>query len=68
MMWQESITDTQLFDYEKFQLSLAESSVVLKDYKQALQSGNEYLNDQFEAGDSVKDILYRRAWLIDQLL
>jgi [protein-PII] uridylyltransferase len=67
-MWQESITDTQLFDYEKFQLSLAESSVVLKDYKQALQSGNEYLNDQFEAGDSVKDILYRRAWLIDQLL
>jgi len=68
MMWQESITDTQLFDYEKFQLSLADSSAILKDYKQALQAGNEYLNDQFEAGDSVKDILYRRAWLIDQLL
>ncbi len=68
MQWQEGIADPQLFDAEHFQHPLDDSASALKAYKQALQSGKEYLIDQFESGGSIKDILYRRAWLIDQLL
>jgi [protein-PII] uridylyltransferase len=68
MMWQQGISDRQLFDFENFQHSLTNSSSDLKAYKKALHTANEYLLEQFEAGEPVKDILYRRAWLIDQLL
>jgi [protein-PII] uridylyltransferase len=68
MMWQENIADPHLFDAGEFQLLLADSPSSIESYKKALQTGKDYLIDQFEAGDSVKDILYRRAWLIDQLL
>ena len=68
MRWQEGIADPQLFEVDNFQQSLDDSASSLNVYKQALQSGNEYLIDQFESGIPIKDILYRRAWLIDQLL
>ncbi len=68
MLWREDITDPQLFNAEEFTNSLKNSGSALNLYKQALQSGSTYLVDQFESGGSVKEILYRRAWLIDQLL
>jgi len=68
VLWREDITDPQLFNAQKFSNSLKTSGSALNLYKQALQSGSAYLTDQFESGGPVKEILYRRAWLIDQLL
>jgi [protein-PII] uridylyltransferase len=68
MLWAENISDERLFNIEEFTSSLGNSDSTLQHYKQALKAGNEYLIEQFESGESVKDILYRRAWLIDQLL
>ncbi len=68
MLWAENISDERLFNIEEFTSSLGNSDSTLQHYKQALKAGSEYLIEQFESGESVKDILYRRAWLIDQLL
>ncbi|MFT5132603.1 MAG: [protein-PII] uridylyltransferase [Gammaproteobacteria bacterium] len=68
MLWREDICDRQLLNIEEFGKALDKSDSTLQLYKQALLTGSEYLNKQFESGESVKDILYRRAWLIDQLL
>ena len=37
-------------------------------FRQALERGNRYLNDQFESGTPVREVINKRAWLIDQLL
>ena len=68
MLWQKHITDAELFNHEEFEYLLNTSELPLNVYKQALKSGSDFLINQFESGESIKDILYRRAWLIDQLL
>ena len=37
-------------------------------FRQALERGNRYLNERFEAGTPVREVINKRAWLIDQLL
>jgi len=68
MFWKKGIVDLNIFNANKFRDSLDNSSTPLNIFKDALNSGSKHLSKQFEAGVSVKDILYRRAWLIDELL
>ena len=37
-------------------------------FREALHRGNGYLNDCFNAGAPVREVINRRAWLIDRLL
>ena len=37
-------------------------------FRHALDRGDRCLNEQFEAGKPIREIIYKRAWLIDQLL
>ena len=37
-------------------------------FRHALDQGNHYLNERFEAGTPVREVINKRAWLIDQLL
>ena len=37
-------------------------------FRHALDRGNHYLNERFEAGTPVREVINKRAWLIDQLL
>ena len=37
-------------------------------FRQALDRGNRYLNECFEAGTPVREVINKRAWLIDRLL
>ncbi len=68
MTWQKGIADTQLFNSKYFSESIKTAKFPLSLYKEALKSGNEHLRDQFESGKPIKEVLYRRAWFIDQLL
>ena len=68
MFWQENISDLNLFEPSSFDKMAAEADSPLPVYKEVLQSGSQYLRDQFDTGSPIKEILYRRAWLIDQLL
>ncbi len=69
MFWQENIADPALFDGEAFRRQLEDSDAArLAVFKSSLQAGDEYLKAQFDNGVSVKQILYSRAWFIDQLL
>lgn len=56
--------DTQLFE----QSALDGEGAPVARFREALQRGDNYLNRRFAAGDSIRDIIYQRAWLIDQLL
>lgn len=67
-MYPDDIADPALFDCSEFEKALAESSSPLALYKASLKHGNEYLAALFEQQVSIKSILYKRAWLIDQLL
>lgn len=68
MSWLDEVADPALFDSAQFQRALSEPGSNLEAYKQALERGNEYLTESFENGSPVKEILYRRSWLIDELL
>ena len=37
-------------------------------FRHALDRGNRYLNERFEAGTPVREVINKRAWLIDRLL
>lgn len=47
---------------------LAGSPADVTCFKHALNRGDQCLNEQFEAGKPIREIIYRRARLIDQLL
>ena len=68
MVWQKGISDAQLFDKRVFVKSVAAADSPLTPYKDALSNADTYLQDQFDTGSPIKEILYRRAWFIDQLL
>ena len=59
-----SIEDSLLFD----KTSLAGDPPDVTCYKHALSRGDRHLTEQFEAGTPIREIIYKRAWLIDQLL
>ncbi|MBI4005081.1 MAG: [protein-PII] uridylyltransferase, partial [Gammaproteobacteria bacterium] len=62
------ITDQQLFDSQSFTTALRADTTPLRLFKQTLTSGRQILNELFEAGISVKTLVYKHAWFIDQLL
>ena len=59
-----AIEDSLLLD--KTSLAVAPPNVTC--FKNALGRGDDYLSNQFEAGTPIREIIYKRAWLIDQLL
>ena len=62
------MTDPQLFDKESFTTALRSTTAPLQLFKQTLTTGHQNLNESFDAGVSVKTLVYKRAWFIDQLL
>jgi len=57
-----------LFDNECFTEELQSSSSPLDIYKNTLQEGTQALNDAFDTGRNVVELVYKRAEFIDQLL
>jgi len=68
IMWSADVVDPTLFDKQAFTKSLDASSTPLKVFKETLKQGHQILNESFEAGISVKELVPKRAWLVDQLL
>ena len=62
------IFDQQIFDKQEFIKNLRISDNHIPLYKAALSHGHIQLNEAFDAGISVKDLVYERAWFIDQIL
>ncbi|MEE9552267.1 MAG: nucleotidyltransferase domain-containing protein, partial [Gammaproteobacteria bacterium] len=67
-MWPPNIADPLLFDDEAFSKALQDNKAPLQLFKQTLEHGHQTINDFFEAGISVKDLVHKRAWFVDQLL
>ena len=59
-----TIEDKLLFDRTGLEGNVAD----VGRFRQALEQGNRYLNERFEAGTPVRETINKRAWLIDQLL
>jgi len=68
MEWETHIVDTELFDAGEIARSMADGAPPLTVYKDQIINANQYLIEAFMAGQPIKDILYKRAWFIDQLL
>ncbi len=62
------IDEKFIFDSETFCKSLDRENSPLKLFKDALIHGTQVLNDAFDSGFNVVDLVHKRAWLIDQLL
>ena len=58
------VDESMLFD----KTGLAGSPPDVTRYKHALGQGDSYLAGRFDAGMPIREIVYQRAWLIDQLL
>ena len=61
-------TDLLLFDRKAFKKKFHENADKLALFKQTLFDGNNYLKDDYESGENISLLVYKRAWLIDQLL
>ncbi|MBF8268876.1 MAG: glnD [Gammaproteobacteria bacterium] len=68
MDWEQHIIDTKLFDAQEFADNLASGATTVAVYKDQIINANQILIENFVAGNPIKDILYKRAWFIDQLL
>lgn len=66
-MWDTDVADRQLFDAAEFARQ-ASDTPNLKRFKAALVQGHDYLREAFEMGTPIKLLIYKRAWLIDQIL
>ena len=67
-MWAQQMIDVGLFNQTEFESALNDTASPVPLFKDTLRHGNEYLNTLFSKRKPVKTILYKRAWLIDQLL
>jgi len=67
-MWPVEVEDPRLFDKNTLLSNATETPSVITDYKAALSQGDQYLTERFEGGAPVKELVYKRAWLVDQLL
>jgi [protein-PII] uridylyltransferase len=57
-----------LFDNDCFAEELQSSASPLSTYKDTLQKGTQALNDAFDSGQNVVELVHKRAEFIDQLL
>ena len=67
-MRDEAVANAQLFDPEEFSNQLHQSKKPLELFKQTRISGHQLLNEAFIAGIPIEQLVYQRAWFIDQLL
>ena len=67
-MQDDAVVNAQLFDPEEFSSQLHHSKNPLELFKQTRISGHQVLNDAFITGIPVEQLVYQRAWFIDQLL
>ncbi|MCM5704112.1 [protein-PII] uridylyltransferase [Larsenimonas salina] len=62
------VPDTDLFDVSAFKASLDTGRPPIPLYKIALKEIGERLDRRFMAGHDIRDLIYGRAWCLDQLL
>ena len=67
-MWDDAVTNAQLFDPAEFSRQLHQSKNPLDTFKQTRVTGHRLLNEAFIAGIPIEQLVYQRAWLVDQLL
>jgi [protein-PII] uridylyltransferase len=68
MFYSEQIIDLQLFDNNAFSEALFQTKQPISLFREALLKGREVLHARFEANKSADEVVYQRAWLIDQIL
>ncbi len=60
--------DPALFDTERFVRELAEARSPIPVFKKTLKQSQEALHQRFRDGADIRDLIYGRAWLMDQIL
>jgi [protein-PII] uridylyltransferase len=68
MQWDADICDTAIFEPKEFAKAISKIKSPLIVYKDYLQNCNQYLIEEFDTSKPVKNLLYKRAWFIDELL
>lgn len=67
-MLTQVIPDNDLFNKREFKASLSSARTPLALFKETLRHGNRYLTNEFEMGKPIDELVYKRAWFIDQIL
>jgi len=67
-MWYDNIGDPALFNREEFLQALQSSDNRIEVFRDRILNCNQYLIEEFDKGHPIKQLLYKRAWFIDQLL
>ncbi|MBI2992688.1 MAG: [protein-PII] uridylyltransferase [Gammaproteobacteria bacterium] len=67
-MWHEEISDPVLFDQAAFEQALRNGTAALPLCKRTLSDGRHRLLDQFASGKPIRELVHKRAWLIDHVL
>ena len=60
--------DPELFDPAKLDQAIADGENTISSLKKLLTSANEVLFSRFKAKESIKRLVIKRAWLMDQVL
>ena len=63
-----SIADEQLFDSGIFERQQETPQQPITLFKNVLNRGNNYLDNEFNNGSAIEEVIYKRAWFIDQIL
>ena len=58
----------ELFDIEQFRSKLANSQDAVAVFREALSKSRELLDEHYRANDDIVNLVWGRAWLMDQLL
>ena len=58
----------ELFDIEQFRSKLANSQDAVAVFRAALSKSRELLDEHYRANDDIVNLVWGRAWLMDQLL
>lgn len=64
----EAVSDTTIFDVDKFRASLSTSNNPIAVFKEAIQSTCDVLDARFRDHQDIVAIVMGRAWFMDQLL
>ena len=62
------IQDTELLNPVELNRELAASRQALPVLKQALKSAQEQMDQRFRSGGDIRQLIYGRAWIVDQVL
>src|SRR3990172_7749764 len=67
-MWYDDIGDPDLYNRGEFLRILGGNVNRIEAYRDQITNCNQYLIEKFYKGHPIKQLLYKRAWFIDQLL